>query len=214
MAGPGQDDQPGAPAPGTLSMPTTEVAAPAQERAQPGSPLELFLAFNRLALQGFGGVLPVAQRELVERQRWLTKAEFVELLSLGQILPGPNIVNMALIFGDQHFGWRGALASLAGLLLAPLAIVLGLTLLARQAAGSAEVSGALRGMGVVAAALILSTAWKVTGTLKSNRMGLVWCAVLAAATVFAVGVMRWPMAGVLAALVPLSWALAWWKLRP
>jgi chromate transporter len=103
---------------------------------------------------------------------------------------------------------------LAGLLVAPLIIVLALTLLARQAAGSAEVAGALRGMGVVAAALILSTAWKVTTTLKTNRMGLAWCALLAAATVVAVGVMRWPMAAVLAALVPPAWALAWWKLRP
>jgi chromate transporter len=191
---------------------TSTAKAPAG--TTPGSAAELFFAFNRLALQGFGGVLPVAQRELVERQRWLTKAEFVELLSLGQILPGPNIVNMALMFGDRHFGWRGALASLAGLLVAPLIIVLALTLLARQAAGSAEVAGALRGMGVVAAALILSTAWKVTTTLKTNRMGLAWCALLAAATVVAVGVMRWPMAAVLAALVPPAWALAWWKLRP
>jgi chromate transporter len=191
---------------------TSTATAPAG--ATPGSAAELFFAFSRLALQGFGGVLPVAQRELVERQRWLTKAEFVELLSLGQILPGPNIVNMALMFGDRHFGWRGALASLAGLLVAPLIIVLALTLLARQAAGSAEVAGALRGMGVVAAALILSTAWKVTTTLKTNRMGLAWCALLAAATVVAVGVMRWPMAAVLAALVPPAWALAWWKLRP
>ncbi|MEI8264225.1 MAG: chromate transporter [Betaproteobacteria bacterium] len=191
---------------------TSTATAPAG--ATPGSAPELFFAFNRLALQGFGGVLPVAQRELVERQRWLTKAEFVELLSLGQILPGPNIVNMALMFGDRHFGWRGALAALAGLLVAPLIIVLALTLLARQAAGSAEVAGALRGMGVVAAALILSTAWKVTTTLKTNRMGLAWCALLAAATVVAVGVMRWPMAAVLAALVPPAWALAWWKLRP
>ena len=187
---------------------------PARARPAPQSAADLFFAFNRLALQGFGGVLPVAQRELVERCGWLTKAEFVELLSLGQILPGPNIVNMALMFGDRHFGWRGAGAALAGLLLAPLTIVLAITLLARQAAGSPEVTGALRGMGVVAAALVLSTAWKVTGTLKSNRMGRLWCAGLAAATVFAVGVMRWPMAGVLAALVPLSWALAWWKLRP
>jgi chromate transporter len=197
-------------APGTTSM--TDPKAPVN--AVPRSATELFFAFNRLALQGFGGVLPVAQRELVERRRWLTKAEFVELLSLGQILPGPNIVNMALMFGDRHFGWRGALAALAGLLLAPLTIVLALTLLARHTAGSPEVTGALRGMGMVAAALILSTAWKVTGTLKSNRMGLLWCALLAAATVFAVGVMRWPMVGVLAVLVPLSWALAWWKLRP
>jgi chromate transporter len=180
----------------------------------PRSVAELFFAFNRLALQGFGGVLPVAQRELVERRRWLTKAEFVELLSLGQILPGPNIVNMALMYGDRHFGWRGALAALAGLLLAPLTIVLALTLLVRQAGGAPEVTGALRGMGVVAAALILSTAWKVTGTLKSNRMGPAWCALLALATVLAVGVMRWPMAAVLAGLAPTAWVLAWWKLRP
>ena len=80
---------------------------PEKAAAAPASPLELLLAFNRLALQGFGGVLPVAQRELVERRRWLTRQEFVQLLSLGQVLPGPNIVNMALIFGDRHFGWRG-----------------------------------------------------------------------------------------------------------
>lgn len=192
----------------------TPAPSHAPASAVPQSANELFFAFNRLALQGFGGVLPVAQRELVERQRWMTKAEFVELLSLGQILPGPNIVNMALMFGDRHFGWRGAGAALAGLLVAPLTLVLALTLLARQAAGSPEVTGALRGMGVVAAALVLSTAWKVASTLKSNRMGRLWCALLAAATVLAVGVMRWPMVSVLAALVPLSWTLAWWKLRP
>jgi chromate transporter len=190
-------------------------ATQAQERPgveSPRSAGELFVAFTRLALQGFGGVIPVAQRELVERRRWLTKAEFVEILSLGQILPGPNIVNVALMFGDRHFGWRGAAAALAGLMVFPLMVVLTLTLLARQAAGAPEVSGALRGMGVAAAALVAATAWKVTSTLKSNPMGLLWCALLAVATALAVGVMRWPMAGVLGVLVPLSWALAWWKL--
>jgi chromate transporter len=178
----------------------------------PRSAGELFIAFTRLALQGFGGVIPVAQRELVERRRWLTKAEFVEILSLGQILPGPNIVNVALMFGDRHFGWRGAGAALAGLMVLPLMVVLTLTLLAREAAGSPEVSGVLRGMGVAAAALVAATAWKVASTLKTNRMGLLWCALLAVATALAVGVMRWPMAGVLSVLVPASWALAWWKL--
>ena len=185
---------------------------PELDRPRPRSLSDLFLSFSWLALQGFGGVLAVAQRELVERRRWLTKAEFVEILSVGQILPGPNIVNVALMFGDRHFGWRGAGAALAGLMIAPLTVVLTLTLLARQAAGSAEVSGALRGMGVAAAALVASTAWKVTNTLKHNRMGPLWCAALALATVLAVGVLRWPMAAVLGVLVPLSWALAWWKL--
>jgi len=196
-----------------MDLPAPDGQAPGHpEVASPASTGELFMAFTRLALQGFGGVIPVAQRELVERRRWLTKAEFVEILSLGQILPGPNIVNVALMFGDRHFGWRGAAAALAGLMIAPLTVVLTLTLLARQAAGSPEVSGALRGMGVAAAALVASTAWKVTSTLRRNPMGPLWCALLAIATVLAVGVMRWPMAAVLGVLVPLSWVLAWWKL--
>ena len=75
---------------------------------RPADCTELFRAFNRLALQGFGGVLPVAHRELVERQRWLSPQQFVELLTLGQVLPGPNIINMAIVIGDRFFGWRGA----------------------------------------------------------------------------------------------------------
>ena len=73
-----------------------EPAAPAAT-GDAGAPLnrpagcaDLFRTFNRLALQGFGGVLPVAHRELVERQRWLSPEQFVELLTLGQVLPGPN----------------------------------------------------------------------------------------------------------------------------
>lgn len=183
------------------------------DRPRPHSPADLFWSFTWLALQGFGGVLPVAQRELVERRRWLTKQEFVQLLSIGQVLPGPNIFNMALIFGDRHFGWRGGAAALAGLLAAPLLIVLALTLLARQAAHLPQVAGALRGMGMVAAALILSTAVKVSGTLRGNAMGLATCIVLAGLTATAVGVLRWPMALVLAAIGPVAWGVAWWTLR-
>ncbi len=196
-----------------MSVGPREAASAESPAAGPASLTEIFLAFNRLALQGFGGVLPVAQRELVERRRWLTKQEFVQLLSIGQVLPGPNIFNMALIFGDRHFGWRGGAAALAGLLAAPLVIVLALTLLARQAAHLPQVAGALRGMGMVAAALILSTAVKVSGTLRGNAMGLATCIALAALTTAAVGVLRWPMALVLAALGPAAWSVAWWKLR-
>lgn len=178
----------------------------------PGSPADLFFAFNRLALQGFGGVLPVAQRELVEHQRWMSETEFVALLSLGQVLPGPNIVNMALIFGDRHFGWRGALAALAGLMLAPLLIVLVLAVLVRQGATSPAVNGALRGMGVVAAGLVLSTAFKLSGALRGNPIGWVAAAVIVAATTALVAGLRWPLAGVLAVVGPLAWAFAWWRL--
>ena len=138
---------------------------------RPQSLRELFLVFNRLSLQGFGGVLPIAQRELVERERWLSKADFVDLLSTSQVLPGPNVVNLSLMFGDRHFGWRGALAALAGMLLVPLVIVIALAALYAQFVHLAPVAGALRGMGAVAAGLVISTGFKVLPALASNPLG-------------------------------------------
>jgi chromate transporter len=179
---------------------------------RPATQTALFLAFTRLALQGFGGVLPVAQRELVERQRWLTREEFLAMLSVAQVLPGPNVVNMALMIGDRYFGWRGALNALAGILLAPLVLVLVLAALAQQLQGVAAVAGALRGMGVVAAALILSTAWKLAGGLGTNALGKPLCIVLAVATVVGVGVLRWPLVAVVLGLGAVAIALAWRRL--
>ena len=82
---------------------------------RPESLTHLFLAFSRLALQGFGGVLAVAQRELVERLGWMSKEEFVETLAIAQVLPGPNIVNLSMMIGDRFFGLRGAFVALAGM---------------------------------------------------------------------------------------------------
>lgn len=182
--------------------------------ARPRAPAELFLAFNRLALQGFGGVLAVAQVELVERRGWLTRAEFVELLSASQVLPGPNVVNLALMLGDRWFGWRGAAAALAGLIVVPLAIVLALTLAYDRFSAVPQVAGALRGMGAVAAGLVLVTAFKLLSTLRGNPLGPWLCAIVAAATFGAIALARWPLAGVIATLGPLACVLAAWRLRP
>ena len=180
---------------------------------QPGSLRELFFAFNRLALQGFGGVLPVAQRELVERLRWLDKEQFVEMLAISQVLPGPNIVNLALMFGDRYFGVRGALTALAGMLLAPLVVVLALTALYAQFAEVPMVSGALRGMGAVAAGLVLSTGLKLLGTLKRNAMELPISLGFAALTFAATAWLRWPLVWVIVGLGSLAMAVAWRRLR-
>jgi len=180
----------------------------------PTSPRELFLAFNRLALQGFGGVLPVAQRELVERRRWLTKDEFVDMLAVSQVMPGPNVVNLALMFGDRTFGTRGALAALAGMLLAPLVVVLALTVLYVQFDQYPAVTGALRGMGAVASGLILSTGLKLLVTLRRNVMGLPIGLGLAALTVLATAWLRLPLVWVIAGLGSIAIAIAWNRLRP
>ena len=180
----------------------------------PASPAALYFAFNRLALQGFGGVLAVAQVELVERRRWLTKDDFVEMLSMAQVLPGPNIVNLSLMYGDRCFGLRGAFAALAGLLLVPLVIVLSLAALYSQFAQVPRVSGALRGMGVVAAGLVIATALKLFGALKSNPLGVPLGLLLAALTFAAVAVLRWPLVAVIGGLGSLAVARAWWTLKP
>ena len=180
----------------------------------PASLTELFFAFNRLALQGFGGVLPVAQRELVERLHWLTKEDFVEMLAVSQVLPGPNVVNLALMFGDRSFGTRGALAALGGMMLAPLLVVLALTALYAHFVELPAVTGALRGMGAVAAGLVLSTGFKLLGTLRRNVVGRPIGLALAALTLLATAVLRLPLAGVLGVLGIGAIAIAWWRLRP
>ena len=185
----------------------------AQPLLRPASPRDLFIAFNALALQGFGGVLPVAQTELVERRRWLSKAQFVEMLALSQVLPGPNIVNLALMFGDGHFGLRGAFAAMAGLLLAPLVIVIGLTVLYGHFAQVAFVSGALRGMGAVAAGLVISTAFKLLTTLRSNPIGGPLGLLFAALTVVAIAWLRWPLVWVVAGGGALCVGIVWRRLR-
>ncbi|MBV5336935.1 MAG: chromate transporter, partial [Deltaproteobacteria bacterium] len=88
------------------------MTAPA-DHPRPTSLLDLFVSFTLLALQGFGGVLAVVQRELVERKRWLSKEEFIEEWAVAQIMPGPNVVNLALMIGGRYFGLRGALTALA-----------------------------------------------------------------------------------------------------
>jgi chromate transporter len=175
----------------------------------PHSPADLFFSFNRLALQGFGGVLAVAQIELVERKRWLDREQFLELLSISQVLPGPNIVNLALSFGDRHFGWRGALAALGGLLAVPLAIVMALTLIYARFSDWPAVAGALRGMGAVAAGLVAATALKLATGLRRNRLGAAGCAAIAVVALALLVGWRVPLVWVILGLGSLAclWAL-------
>lgn len=187
--------------------------APQPALRAPRSPGELFRVFNRLSLQGFGGVLPIAQHQLVERERWLSKEQFVEMLSIGQVLPGPNVVNLSLMIGDRFFGLRGALAALAGMLAVPTVIVLILAGLYNEFADVPWVAGALRGMGAVAAGLVFATALKLMSTLKTNPMGRAMPALVVLLTLIAVGVLRWPMVWVIGGLGALSVGMAWRKLR-
>ena len=148
--------------------------------ALPQSLSDLFWSFTKLALQGFGGVLVVAQRELVEKKRWLTHEEFLEDWAVAQILPGPNVINLSLMFGDRHFGLRGAFAAFAGMLAIPTLMVLALAAVFAGISDLPAVQGALRGMGAVAAGMIVATGLKLMPALRTNVMGVVvsWAFVL------------------------------------
>ena len=180
----------------------------------PGSPGELFVAFTLLALQGFGGVIAVAQRVLVEQKRWLTRDQFVEILSVAQVLPGPNVCNVSLMIGDRFFGWRGAFAALGGMMVLPLMIVLAVAAFYAEYGAEPVVAGAFRGMGAVAAGLILGTAFKLASALGSNPMGVRVCALAGIAVFVAVALLRLPLVGVLIVLGSLATAFAWTRLRP
>lgn len=175
---------------------------------QPASKTDLFLSFTILALQGFGGVLAVVQRELVDKKQWLTREQFVEDWAVAQIMPGPNVVNLSLMIGGRYFGLAGALAGLAGMLTAPLLVVLLLAIAFGGVSDSAWAQGALRGMGAVSAGLIAAVGLKLIGALKGNPMGMPVCIGLAVMSFAGVGVLRWPLAWVLlgTGLLGCGWA--------
>jgi chromate transporter len=198
-----------------LPMQPASPDAPLSEpRPRPQSIREIFWTFNWLALQGFGGVLAVVQHGIVEHKRWLTPDEFVEEWAVAQVLPGPNVINLALMLGDRYFGLRGALAALAGMLALPTALIVVLALVYAQFAGHPQVAGALRGMGAVAAGLIAATGIKLMPTLRRHPLGLRVSLVLTGLVFVAIALLRWPLVGVLAALGGVGCVWTWRRIAP
>ena len=183
-------------------------------RPCPQSLTDLFISFTLLALQGFGGVLAVVQRELVEHKGWLTQDEFLEDWAVAQIMPGPNVVNLSMMIGGRYFGLPGAMAALAGMLAVPLVLVLLLAVLHARFADNAQVAGALRGMAAVSAGLIGAAGLKLSTALKRNPMPRSWCVAISAAGFALVTLLRVPLVYVLFGLGGLGCVLTWRRLRP
>ncbi|MEB0135703.1 chromate transporter [Actimicrobium sp. CCC2.4] len=187
-------------------------SSPVPDHPRPASLTDLFVSFTLLALQGFGGVLAVVQRELVEKKRWLTREEFIEEWAVAQVMPGPNVVNLALMIGGRYFGLRGALVALAGMLAMPLVIVLLLGLLHAHYASYPGVAGALRGMAAVSAGLIAATGLKLVGTLQSHPLKLPLSLFFCALGFLLIALLRVPLLIVLLGLGGVSCVLTYRKL--
>lgn len=195
-----------------MPQPAAAAPEPAAQRPRPHSLPELFLAFTLLALQGFGGVLAIVQRDLVEKKRWMTDAEFVEDWAVAQVLPGPNVVNLAIMLGDRYFGLRGAVVAVAGLVAIPLALLMVLALAYTHYAGHPAVAGALRGMGAVAAGLIAATGLKLLPALRTHPLGLPLSVAFMLACFAAIALWRLPLGWVVLALGAPVCFLTWRKL--
>jgi chromate transporter len=173
----------------------------------PPALLDLFVAFALVSLCGFGGVLAWSRRMLVEQRGWMTADEFNEAYALCQFLPGPNVVNLSVVFGRRIRGVPGAAVALLGLLGPPFVIV---TLIAAAYAQWGEIAALQRmllGVAAAAVGLILGTCAKMALPLFKDRLGV--APLVALATFVSIGVLRWPLYGALAVLVPLSIAIAW-----
>jgi len=196
--------------PKKIITPMSSTPFPAESELAPApTPSTLFFEFARMGLSGFGGVLPFVRRSVVERNRWLDDRDFVEILSLGQVLPGPNVINLALMLGMRFAGLRGALAAFAGLVLAPLIVVLCAMGLYLRYQEVPQVRQMLAGMTAVAAGLILSTALKLAQSQSRTARAIV----VGVAAFAAIGLLRWPLLPVMAVLVPVALILEYRAMR-
>jgi len=174
----------------------------------PRSNWHLFKVFTRLALQGFGGVLAVSRHVLVDEEGWLDAEEFVEQLAIAQVMPGPNVVNLSLMIGQRFFGLRGALSALAGMMVVPALLVLGLAIVYGHLATHPVVVNAVRGMGAVSAGLVTSTGLKMVPTLSKNPMGRSAALALAVGAALAMLWLHVPLLLVVLLIGGLGWWLA------
>jgi len=165
----------------------------------------LFSGFFHAGIIGFGGVLPFARRIIVDERQWLTQAEFNDLFSLCQFMPGANIVNFAFAFGARHRGVTGAAAAAGGLLGAPVAIVLALGGLYARFGGLSPVQHTLGGLAAAASGLVIATACKIAWPVLRG-VAPVAVAVASFALVILVH-LSLPLTMLL--VLPVSLALAW-----
>src|SRR5450830_812492 len=175
-------------------------AASEDQRALAPTSKELFLGFLGLGMTAFGGALPLAHRMVVERHRWLTEDEFVELLGLCQFLPGGNIINLSVALGMRFRGVRGALASILGLIAVPSAVVIMLGILYQHYQHDPNIKHLFAGLAAAAAGLLIQMAVKIILPLRKNLV----LAALAAVCFVAIALLRIPLLWTMLVMTPVS----------
>jgi chromate transporter len=172
--------------------------------APPPTVVDIFTGFLTLGLIGFGGVLPLTRRELVERRKWLDADEFNELLGLCQFLPGGNVINLSVAIGMKFRGFPGALAGLLGLIFAPSLIVIALAVLYQHTRDDPHIRHLFAGLAASAAGLLIAMAVKIAWALRREPV----LGVIAVLAFIAIALLRLPLLPTMLILTPVSVFLA------
>jgi chromate transporter len=155
--------------------------------------------------RGFGGVLVWARRGIVDQHRWMTADEFNETYALCHFLPGPNVVNLAVVFGSRFRGMAGGIAAFSGLLGPPMVVM---TILAALYARFGEIDALRRilaGVSCAAVGLLISAVFRMMMPLIKRRDLVALMMLVAVFT--AIGLLRLPLPAVLLVAIPLSIAI-------
>jgi chromate transporter len=183
-----------------MKAPLAKDAMAAIADTRPPSKAELFTGFLVLGLTGFGGVLPLARHMVVERRRWLTGAEFSELLSLCQFLPGGNIINISVAIGLRFQGIAGSIAAIAGLIAAPAAIVVALGMIYTRFSNEPHVVHMFAGLAAAAAGVLVSMTIKLSWPLRRKPAAIV----VAIIVFFAIAILHLPLVPTMLVAAPCS----------
>ena len=154
----------------------------------------LFSGFLKIGLLGFGGVAPIARHVIVEDRAWLSEVEYASVMGIGQVLPGANTINAAVMIGDRFQGIAGAIVCLVSLMVMPLVIVTGLGVLYQRFAGLPQVQAP------ISAGLVIGAALKMARRLHPTAIAIVF-GLLA---FIAVGLLKVSLIAAVAVLGPLS----------
>ena len=176
------------------------------QQARNVSLFELFRGFATIGLLGFGGVAAISRHIIVEKSQWLSEKEYATIIGMGQVLPGPNVVNASIVIGDRFQGVKGSLISVLGLMVPPICILLILASLYDNFSHLPGVNVALIGGAAAAAGMIIGTGLKMALKIKPGVAG--WLIIVA--VLVSILVLKWPLVYVVLGLIPSALALTYW----
>jgi len=174
--------------------------------AEPVPLVEIMRLFARIGITSFGGGLSAwMYREVVDRRRWLGEDAFLSGLTLGQILPGANVVNLSVYIGQRLRGGIGSIVAVTSLLLPPMLAVVVIGVVLQRFGELPWLHDLLEGIAAGAVGLTFSVGLRAARHATSRGR---WAPFLILAVFALVGLMRWPMIPVVLCLAPIGVFLA------